>query len=128
METLRISDRAWGALLDHASAAHPLECCGLLLGREGAIEEARPARNIHAAPHTHFEIDPQALVDAHRAARAGGAELMGYYHSHPAGPAAPSPTDQALATGDGRVWAIIAGDAVTFWRDEPGGFVPLART
>lgn len=115
-----------------ARAAHPLEACGLLLGEGARITQARAARNIHPQPQTHFEIDPQALIDAHRAARAGGPEVLGYFHSHPAGPPAPSATDRACAARDGRVWAILAGDAVLFWQDGGsagnGGFAALSFT
>ena len=96
----------------------------MLLGH-GAIEEARPAANVASDPLRRFEIDPQALVDAHRAARSGAPEVLGYYHSHPTGPAAPSTTDRATSSGDGKVWAIVGEDGVTFWRDEPAGFAPL---
>lgn len=85
-----------------------------------------PAANVHPDPLGHFEIDPQALVDAHRAARAGGPDLIGYYHSHPTGIAEPSATDRAQASGDGRVWAIVGGGDVTFWRDDEHGFVKLS--
>jgi proteasome lid subunit RPN8/RPN11 len=54
--------------------------------------------------------------------------VVGYYHSHPAGPAEPSATDQSMATGDRRIWAIAGADGVTFWRDEERGFVPLSYT
>lgn len=110
----------------HAAAAHPHEACGILLGDGPRITEARAVANIHMSPHTHFEIDPQALIDAHRAARReGGLQVIGYYHSHPHGPATPSATDRAGASGDGRVWAIIAGDDLTFWRDGKQGFAAL---
>ena len=113
-------------LLSQAHAAHPREACGLLLGRNGRIDEARPCANVHATPETHFEIDPQALVDAHRAAREGGAEVIGYYHSHPHGSPEPSATDRANATGDGRVWAIVGQGKVGWWRDGIGGFEALS--
>ena len=90
------------------------------------ITTLQPARNVHPTPETHFEIDPQALIDAHRAARGGGAEVLGYYHSHPHGPAEPSATDRALAARDGRVWAIAAKGEVRFWRDDEPGFEPLS--
>jgi proteasome lid subunit RPN8/RPN11 len=109
-----------------AERAFPEEACGLLLGREARIEQVVGAQNIHSTPRTHFELDPQALVDAHRAARRGGAQVLGYYHSHPAGPAAPSATDREMAAGDGRVWAIAAGGDVTFWRDDGHGFAALS--
>ena len=111
-----------------ATAAHPREACGLLLGEGGRITAARETANVHPNPATHFEIDPQALIDAHRAARAGGAQIVGYFHSHPRGPAQPSATDRASAAGDGRVWAIIAGDDIAFWRDGEEGFTALSFT
>ena len=80
-------------LLAAARARHPQEACGLLLGREQAIASIRECANVHPQPERHFEIDPQALIDAHRAARSGGPEIVGYWHSHPVGPPEPSATD-----------------------------------
>ncbi len=111
-----------------AAAAHPHEACGLLLGQGARIAAARETANVHPAPATHFDIDPQALINAHRAARAGGAQVLGYFHSHPIGAAEPSATDRAMAAHDGRIWAIIAGDEVRLWRDGDGGFVALSFT
>jgi len=125
MAAIEVSPAVLTALRHAAAESAPAECCGILLGEGNTIRAALPARNIHSTPATHFEIDPQALVDAHREARAGGPQAVGYYHSHPSGSAEPSATDQAMAHGDGKVWAIIGRDAVTFWRDEPGGFAPL---
>ena len=113
-------------LLAEARAAHPLEACGLLLGRNGEIEEVSACANVHPDPARQFEIDPRALIDAHRAARAGGLEVVGYYHSHPVGPAEPSATDRAHATGGGRVWAIIGEGTVGWWRDAPRDFERLS--
>jgi proteasome lid subunit RPN8/RPN11 len=109
-----------------AANALPEEACGILMGRSGRIEVARPARNVHPEPRSHFEIDPQALIDAHRAARAGGPQVLGYYHSHPSGPAEPSRIDQAMAAGDGSVWAIAAGGDVRCWIDDAAGFAELS--
>jgi predicted GIY-YIG superfamily endonuclease/proteasome lid subunit RPN8/RPN11 len=124
--SLVISDAAIKTLQDHATRAAPQEACGILLGQGNRIERAQPARNVHPAPRTHFEIDPQALIDAHRAARAGGPQVLGYYHSHPSGPAEPSDTDRAMAAGDGSVWAIAAAGDVRCWRDDAAGFAELS--
>jgi proteasome lid subunit RPN8/RPN11 len=108
-----------------AERAAPEECCGLLFGRGELIDEIHPAMNVAGERRRRFEIDPQALVDAHRTARRGGPQVLGYYHSHPAGPAEPSTTDRAMASGDGSVWAIVGAGDVTFWRDDGDGFAPL---
>lgn len=112
-------------MLEEARLAHPRECCGLLLGKGDRVALAQPAANVHPQPERHFEIDPKALITAHRAARAGGLELLGYYHSHPNGRAEPSASDRASASGDGRIWAIVAQGNVLCWRDETNGFVAL---
>jgi proteasome lid subunit RPN8/RPN11 len=124
META-VTSGAKATLLAEAAAAHPLEACGLLLGQRGLITAAVPLRNVHPDPARHFELDPHALIAAHRAARAGGPQVLGYYHSHPTGLAEPSATDRACASGDGRIWAIVAGGAIGWWRDTPEGFEPL---
>ena len=121
---LRVTRAALERMRAAARDSAPEECCGLLLGRE-AIEDAVPAGNVAADPRRRFEIDPQALVDAHRAARADGPDVIGYYHSHPAGPSGPSAVDRAMASADGKIWAIVVEGGVTFWRDGRDGFAPL---
>ena len=123
---LVVSRAALAEMRAAADLATPEECCGILLGRNGRIERALAAANVHPTPQTHFEIDPQALVDAHRAARAGGPQVIGYYHSHPAGPALPSATDRAQAAHDRSVWAILGEGGVAFWRDGEDGFAALS--
>lgn len=124
---LEVSAEILAFLREEAAHAHPNEACGLLLGTGTHITHAQPAKNVHPTPRTHFEIDPRALVDAHRAARGGEPEIVGYYHSHPTSAPEPSATDQAQAAGDGRVWAIVGADGeIRFWRDEHTGFTPLA--
>ena len=114
------------ALEEAALAAFPCEACGILLGCDARITGFVPAANVHASPETHFEIDPQALVDAHRAARAGGPQVLGYFHSHPRGEPEPSATDRAQSPRDGRIWAIMGRDALRFWEDAPQGFRELS--
>jgi proteasome lid subunit RPN8/RPN11 len=98
----------------------------LLLGQGRTIDRVQPAANVAADPLRHFEIDPAALIAAYRAARGDGPQVLGYYHSHPAGHPLPSVIDCEHASGDGRTWAIVSGGEVTFWRDEKNGFEPLS--
>ena len=122
---LVVKDIVVAEMKAQAALAQPFEACGLLLGSAERIETAVLTRNIHPTPLTHFEIDPAALIAAHKAAHAGVAAIAGYWHSHPTGHAVPSATDQASASGDGHIWAIVAGADVAFWRDTPGRFEAL---
>ena len=106
-----------------AAASPEVEVCGLLLGRDGRVEEARPCRNVAADPARRFEIDPAALLAAHRAARAGGPAILGCYHSHPSGHAQPSARDAAAAEPNGWLWLIVAGEELRGWRAVDGGTV-----
>ncbi|MDF8334228.1 M67 family metallopeptidase [Novosphingobium cyanobacteriorum] len=123
-----IDAAAHDAILRSVKESHPDEACGLLLGSSGLIQVALNAANVHPEPARHFEIDPVALVAAHRDARAGGPEVLGYYHSHPNGLARPSETDLRDAAHDGRIWLIVAHESVTAWKDTPSGFEPLSYT
>ena len=123
---ITLSPGAHAAILAAAQETHPYEACGLLLGQGAHIEAAQPAANVHSEPMRHFEIDPAALIAAHKAARTGGLQVLGYFHSHPNGLARPSATDAASASGDGRIWAIAAAGVVSLWRDGPSGFEPLS--
>ncbi len=99
------------------------EVCGLLLGEGDDVTRLLPCRNVAADPAARFEIDPAVLIAAHRAARGGGERVIGHYHSHPSGVAAPSPRDAADAAADGSIWLIVAGAVVTAWRAVPDGAV-----
>lgn len=123
---LEVTSGAMATLLEEAVKAAPLECCGVLLGKGERIAQALPAANVSPEPLTRFEIDPATLLAAHKAARAGGPQVVGYYHSHPTGHPVPSATDCEHSTGDLRVWAIVADDEVAFWRDSGDGFTPLS--
>jgi proteasome lid subunit RPN8/RPN11 len=123
---LVISSELLVRMRDEARAAFPHECCGLLLGdeREGSVLAIAPARNVAAESTCRFEIDPAVLLRAHKAARGGGPQVIGHYHSHPSGDARPSETDAAMAAGEGEYWIILghAGEILA-WRavrDEEG--------
>lgn len=110
------------------AAADDHEVCGLLLGSHDRIGAIAPAANVAADPARHFELDPAALIAAHRAARAGGPKIIGHYHSHPSGIAAPSATDAACAAPDGNLWLIVAAGEATLWRAGPGTTVNVHFT
>jgi len=121
-----VTSRVLKGLRRAAAGDHFREACGILLGQDIKITQYIDATNVHPQPQTHFEIDPQALINAYRMERGGGLQVLGYFHSHPSGPAKPSKTDQEMAAGDGKIWAILGGNEVMLWRDAPEGFEPLS--
>lgn len=112
---LRISSKSIAAIRAHAAETPDVEVCGLLFGTEEAVERVQRCANVADQLETRFEIDPAALIAAHKAERAGGAKLIGHYHSHPNGACAPSEADRAEALDTGRYWLIIAGEDVAVW-------------
>jgi proteasome lid subunit RPN8/RPN11 len=127
---VEISTGALARIVASAAASPATEICGLLLGTATRVVAIEPCRNVADDPARWFEIDLVALLAAHRRARGGGPALIGCYHSHPNGIAAPSPRDAEAAAPDGGIWLIVAGEQVTAWRavaDGPvyGRFTPL---
>jgi len=123
---ITISRRLLDDLLARAASSPTLEICGILLGQPGRIEAAVPAENVAAEPSRRFEIDPVALIAAHRRQRDGGPMVLGHYHSHPTGLAKPSPRDEAQAMGDGALWLVIAQGQATLWRSDAPGVLAAA--
>lgn len=108
--------------LQSVAAASPAEeVCGLLLGEPDRIVEIRVARNIATRPASQFEVDPQCLIAAHKAARSGGLAVIGNWHSHPNGPSAPSAEDARCAAPDGQFWLILGHGAVQCWQAVANG-------
>ena len=103
----RIKRAVLDAIIAHARAAQPAECCGMLIGTGAAIDEAVPAKNA-AARSTRFLIDPKDHIDARRDARRRGLEVLGFYHSHPQSPPWPSATDVAEAAYPEVVHLIVS--------------------
>jgi proteasome lid subunit RPN8/RPN11 len=107
-----LSPEPRAAIAAHAEADYPNEACGLLLGqRDGAevcITEAVASANIADEPERRFEIDPGLRLRLQKAARDGGSQIVGHYHSHPNGAARPSETDRAGIFEADLVWLIAA--------------------
>jgi proteasome lid subunit RPN8/RPN11 len=101
-DVLVLPDDVRERLRELALAEYPREACGLLLGRvEGVrrvVDLVHPARNLNVErAHDRYELDPRDQLAAERAARDGGREVLGVWHTHPDHPATPSETDRAAA-------------------------------
>jgi proteasome lid subunit RPN8/RPN11 len=114
------------SIVAHARETAPAECCGLLLGRGEEIVEAVRARNVADDRTIRFLIDPADHFAARRAARAGGLDVTGFYHSHPTTPAEPSARDRAEFSYLGHLYVIVSLRAepaeVRLFRFDAGNF------
>lgn len=125
LSELVLTQEQQAQILAEARSAHPLECCGLLIGgyQEGAavVQNVLAAPNVAEAPERAFEIDPRTLLQAHRSAREQGRAILGWYHSHPTGVAVPSACDAERAVETGKVWIIVAeGEMAAYVADTNG--------
>ena len=91
----------------HAAREAPNECCGLLTGVSGRIDEAVPARNVLQSA-TRYEIDPAEHIALNRRLRGTGRSIVGAYHSHPQSAPVPSPRDVAEARYPEFIWLIVS--------------------
>jgi proteasome lid subunit RPN8/RPN11 len=94
-------------MLAQAHAEAPYECCGLLAGRDGVVEEVFPGRNQDRSPWTYL-MDPQDQLRAFRTMDQRGWELVGIYHSHPHTDARPSKIDVVKAFYPDARYVIIS--------------------
>lgn len=110
--TLVIPGPIRDAVREHARSGAPEEVVGVLAGSRGASEStvsrAYRARNVADRPRTRYEIDPGEEIELLESIDDAGFECVGFYHSHPDGPAAPSGTDARLAAWPGYSYVIVS--------------------
>lgn len=81
----------------------------MLLGRDAEVRQAVPVANVARTPRTAYRVDDAAHIALRRDLRQRDSrlEIVGVYHSHPAGPAHPSPADIRQAYYPGWVHLIV---------------------
>lgn len=111
------------AIRRHAAEAYADECCGALVGFEATREiiEAFPLPNTtEEGARRRFLVRPEDYRAAEAHARRMGAQLLGFYHSHPDHPARPSQYD--LDHAFPFFWYVIVSiqqaepEKMTVWR------------
>ena len=99
---LRLEEKFAAAIRAHGVETYPHECCGAILGADvGAARDVvalvpLPNRR-DDSPRNRFEITADDVRAAEKKARELGADLVGWYHSHPDHPAKPSEFDREHA-------------------------------
>jgi len=107
METLNIPRDVYDAMLRQLQDAYPLEACGILAGLEGQVRRLYAVENRLQSPVA-YEMEPSRQLQAMLALEDAGLQMLAIYHSHPAGPQTPSPTDVAQAYYPGVAHVIVS--------------------
>ena len=91
---LQLNSQVDAAIRAHGQETYPNECCGALIGRDGVVNETLALPNMtDEGPRRRFRVTPNDYRAAEKRAGEAGAELLGFYHSHPDHPARPSQYD-----------------------------------
>ncbi|MDX1378706.1 MAG: M67 family metallopeptidase [Anaerolineales bacterium] len=101
------------AIIKHVDRHVPLEACGLLAGKNDRVEKVFFVRNQAQSP-VRFVMDPNEQLQAFNWIDDHELDLLGIFHSHPAGPETASPTDIAEATYE--VVHIICSHRMDRWK------------
>jgi len=110
---------------DPARKEGPDEACGILAGIEDRVERVYPCKNVSENPSSRYAISPEQLLEIFNDVEDRGLEILGFYHSHPAGPASPSNVDHSTATWHGHSYVILHPDGISswIWDEEEGQFI-----
>ncbi|HAX68254.1 MAG TPA: hypothetical protein DCY14_01475 [Anaerolineae bacterium] len=124
MKSLTLSNEQLQRMIAHVDSLAPLEACGLLAGRNSKVESVLEVTNQSQSP-VRYVMDPIEQLHAFEWIDDNELELLGIFHSHPAGPETVSPTDIAEAAYD--VVYVILARANGMWRArgfwiEDGGY------
>lgn len=108
---ITVPPHLYDRLIRHAKTGHPDEVCGVLGGdRTGDvahIKTLREATNTSAVPETEYAIAPEEQLQLIESIESDGHDVIGFYHSHPAGPPTPSATDADRATWPDLSYVIV---------------------
>lgn len=113
MQSLTLTYEQLNRMIAHVNALAPLEACGLLAGRDSRVETVIEVTNQAQSP-VRYVMDPLEQLQAFERIESRGLDLLGIFHSHPAGPETVSPTDIAEAAY--AVVHVILSRAGGAWR------------
>ncbi|PSP68643.1 hypothetical protein BRC85_02060 [Halobacteriales archaeon QS_1_69_70] len=122
--TLLLPEAARDGIIAHAREGAPEEVVGVLAGERGAdrsvVACTLRADNAADATGTRYEIAPGEELELLERVDEAGQDVVGFYHSHPDGPLAPSAVDARRAAWRGYSYLVVsladAEPAVGSWR------------
>ena len=93
---LRIPKAIFQGMLDHAKRESPLECCGILSGKEKIVQKAFELKNSEESP-VQYSMFPRDQLKVFEEMEKESMDMVAIYHSHPHTIPFPSETDVKLA-------------------------------
>jgi proteasome lid subunit RPN8/RPN11 len=107
MLRLKIPNDIYEQMIEQAKDEAPIEACGMLAGRDTAVERIYRMTNTEAR-EDHYTMEPKEQFAAVKDMRAAGLNMLAIYHSHPATAARPSAEDVRLAFTSDIAYVIIS--------------------
>ncbi len=104
---MRLTQAQADALVAHARAEFPNECCGLIAGRDGTATRVLPATNAEGTPFM-YVMDPREQMQLMDDIETADEDLVAIYHSHTRSAAYPSRTDVELAFFPEPLYVIVS--------------------
>ena len=93
---VRIPRSIFQGMVEHARKESPLECCGILSGKEATVLKAFALKNAEESP-VRYSISPQEQLRVFEEMEKESMEMVAIYHSHPRTIPFPSETDVKMA-------------------------------
>jgi len=93
---IKIPKPIYNSIVEHARKEAPLECCGILGGKDGMVEKVFELRNEEQSP-VRYSMSPQDQLRVFDEMDRESLEMVAIYHSHTHTLSYPSETDVRLA-------------------------------
>ena len=93
---IRIPKSIFNGMVEHAKKESPLECCGILGGKDHTVGKVFELQNAEKSP-IRYSMAPQEQLKVFEEMEKESIDMIAIYHSHPHTIPFPSETDVKLA-------------------------------
>ena len=107
MLKLKLPQNVFDRIVQQARDAAPIEACGILAGRNGAVQKLYEMTNTDQS-RVHYLMKPEEQFQVVKDMRAADLTMVAIYHSHPETRAYPSQEDIKMALTPDVVYIIIS--------------------
>ena len=104
---IRIPESIYRKMVEHAERKNPLECCGVLGGKDQTVQEIFETQNAARSPIL-FSTDPKEELMVLREIENRSMEIIAIYRSHPHTIPFPSEADVKMSFSFGLPLVIIS--------------------